>query len=90
MYWCLNQAGVRQSYDEQTWRSVTKYRRIDDIDDCKKGDVLVFRMSSSKGHVGIVINGTEMKRLLRQRRVVRRSYKTDYWRKYFYCAYRIF
>ena len=22
--------------------------------------------------------------------VVRRSYKTDYWRKYFYCAYRIF
>ena len=22
--------------------------------------------------------------------VVRRSYNTDYWRKYFYCAYRIF
>lgn len=92
VYWCLNQAGVRQSYmTSKTWRSVTKYRRIDDIDDCKKGDVLVFRMSSSKGHVGIVINGTEMVDASSGNgEVVRRSYKTDYWRKYFYCAYRIF
>ncbi len=92
VYWCLNEAGVKQGYmTSKTWRDVTKYRRIDDIDDCKKGDVLVFKMSSSKGHVGIVINGTEMVDASSGNgEVVRRSYKTDYWRKYFYCAYRIF
>lgn len=92
VYWCLNQAGVKQGYmTSKTWRSVTKYQRINDIDDCKKGDVLVFRMSSSKGHVGIVINGTEMVDASSGNgEVVRRSYKTEYWRKYFYCAYRIF
>ncbi len=92
VYWCLNQAGVKQGYmTSKTWRSVTKYRKITDIDDCKKGDVLVFKMSSSKGHVGIVINGEEMVDASSGNgKVMRRSYKTDYWRKYFYCAYRIF
>lgn len=48
-------------------------------------------MSSSKGHVGIAINGSEMVDASSgEGCVVRRSYKTDYWRRYFYCAYRIF
>ena len=48
-------------------------------------------MSSSKGHVGIAMSGSEMVDASSgEGCVVRRSYKTDYWRKYFYCAYRIF
>ena len=92
VYWCLNQAGVRQGYmTSKTWRSVSKYKKISSIDSVQKGDILVFRMSSSKGHVGIAINGSEMVDASSgEGCVVRRSYKTDYWRRYFYCAYRIF
>lgn len=92
VYWCLNQAGVRQGYmTSKTWRSVSKYQKISSIDSVGKGDVLVFKMSSSKGHVGIAVNGSEMVDASSgEGKVVRRSYKTDYWRKYFYCAYRIF
>ncbi len=92
VYWCLNQAGVKQGYmTSKAWRSVSKYQKISSIDSCRKGDILVFRMSSSKGHVGIVINDTEMVDASSNRgQVVRRSYKEAYWRKFFYCAYRIF
>ena len=92
VYWCLNQAGVRQGYmTSKTWRSVSKYQKISSIDNIQKGDIIVFRMSSSKGHVGIAMSGSEMVDASSgEGCVVRRSYKTDYWRKYFYCAYRIF
>lgn len=92
VYWCLNQAGVRQGYmTSKSWRSVNKYQKISSIDNLKAGDVVVFRMSSSKGHVGIILNSSEMvDASSSEGSVVRRSYKTDYWRKYFYCAYRIF
>lgn len=92
VYWCLNQAGVRQSYmTSKTWRSVSKYQKISSIDNVRKGDVIVYKMSSSKGHVGIALNDSEMVDASSgEGCVVRRSYKTAYWRKYFYCAYRIF
>lgn len=92
VYWCLNQAGVRQGYmTSKSWRSVSKYQKISSIDNIQKGDIIVFRMSSSKGHVGIAMSGSEMVDASSgEGCVVRRSYKTDYWRKYFYCAYRIF
>lgn len=92
VYWCLNQSGVSQGYmTSKTWRSVSKYKKISSIDSVQKGDVIVFKMSSSKGHVGIAISGSEMVDASSSEGcVVRRSYKTDYWRKYFYCAYRIF
>ncbi len=92
VYWCLNKAGVSQGYmTTKTWRSVSKYKKISSIDSVQKGDVIVFKMSSSKGHVGIAINGSEMVDASSSEGcVVRRSYKTDYWRRYFYCAYRIF
>ena len=92
VYWCLNQVGVRQGYmTSKSWRSVSKYQKISSIDNIQKGDIIVFRMSSSKGHVGIAMSGSEMVDASSgEGCVVRRSYKTDYWRKYFYCAYRIF
>lgn len=92
VYWCLNQAGVKQGYmTSKTWRSVTKYKKLSSMSDIRKGDVIVFKMSSSKGHVGIAISDSMMVDASSgQGEVVRRSFKTDYWRKYFYCAYRIF
>ena len=44
----------------KTWRSVSKYQKISSIDNIQKGDIIVFRMSSSKGHVGIAMSGSEM------------------------------
>ena len=92
VYWCLNQIGVKQGYmTSKTWRSVTKYKKLSSMSDIRKGDVIVFKMSSSKGHVGIAISDSMMVDASSgQGEVVRRSFKTDYWRKYFYCAYRIF
>ena len=67
-------------------------KALDGVDlTIRKGDVIVFKMSSSKGHVGIAISDSMMVDASSgQGEVVRRSFKTDYWRKYFYCAYRIF
>lgn len=37
VYWCLNQAGVRQGYmTSKTWRSVSKYKKISSIDSVQK------------------------------------------------------
>ncbi len=92
VYWCLNQAGVNQSYmTSKTWRSVTKYRKISSMSDIRRGDVIVFRMSSSKGHVGIATSSSMMVDASSgSGEVVHRTFHTDYWQKYFYCAYRIF
>lgn len=63
VYWCLNQAGVKQSYmTSRTWRTCTKYTRYTDMSEAKKGDVLVFSGStmSGKGHVGIYLGNGKM------------------------------
>ena len=92
VYWCLNQAGVKQGYmTSKTWRSVTKYQKISSMSDIRKGDIIVYKMSSSKGHVGIASSDSMMiDASSGNGEVVHRTFKTDYWRKYFYCAYRIF
>lgn len=62
VYWCLNQAGVKQSYMTSiTWRSCSKYTRYTSMSEAKKGDVLVFSGSTmSKGHVGIYLGNGKM------------------------------
>ena len=57
----------------------------------KRGDVIVFKMSSSKGHVSIALGSSTMVHAGSTKGCVyESSFKTDYWQKYFYCAYRIF
>lgn len=92
VYWCLNKAGVSQPYlTSHGWRSVTHYRRISSMNDVKRGDILVFRMSSSQGHVGIALGGGRMiDASSNLGKVVERSHTTNYWQRYFLCAYRIF
>lgn len=87
VYWCLNQAGVRQGYmTSATWQKCTKYQRIDSFDDLKRGDVISFR-----GHVAICLGGGQMIDAGSSKGNVHYSnLNTSYWRSHFVCGFRIF
>ena len=95
VYWCLNQAGVKQGYMTSiAWRSCSKYRRITSMSDLKRGDVLVFKGSSMEtGHVGIYLGDGKMIDAASgagQVRITGSSIlKSNYWREHFLMAYRI-
>ncbi len=88
VYWCLKQVGVNQSYmTSYTWRSTTKYTRIENMSDLKRGDVIVY-----KGHVAICAgNGVMVDASSSNDKVVKRKYTgSSYWSRNFICGYRIF
>ena len=87
VYWCLNNAGVKQGYMTSfTWRSVTKYQRINSRSAVKAGDILVF-----KGHVAIAISNSMMIDASTSKgHVVKRTSYGSYWDTRWICAYRIF
>lgn len=86
IYWCLNQAGVKQSYlTSSGWRSVGKYTKISNFGDLRAGDIVVVN-----GHVGIVANGgTVIDASSSNGKVVHRSL-SSWWRNNFICGWRIF
>ncbi|MPN57338.1 hypothetical protein SDC9_205032 [bioreactor metagenome] len=87
MYYCLNKAGVKQSYmTSKTWRSVSKYQRIESMKDIRGGDVVVFY-----GHVGIALSSSQMIDASSTDDEVRiTQLSKSYWVKNFICAYRVF
>ena len=95
VYWCLNQAGVKQSYMTSiVWRNCSKYRRINSMSDIKRGDVLVFKgKSMATGHVGIYLGDGKMidaSSGAGQVRITSSSIlKSSYWQEHFLMAYRI-
>lgn len=86
VYWCLNQAGVRQSYlTSSGWRSVGKYTKITSFSNLRAGDIVVV-----SGHVGIVAGGgTVIDASSGNGRVVHRSL-SSWWANNFICGWRIF
>ena len=86
VYWCLNQAGVRQSYlTSSGWRSVGKYTKITSFGNLQAGDIIVV-----SGHVGIVAGGgTVIDASSSNGKVVHRSLGS-WWRNNFICGWRIF
>ena len=92
VYWCLNQAGVKVSYmSSYKWRTTNLFPRINSFSDIKAGDIMVFKMDEYKGHVAIAIgNGLMIDASSTTGRVVCRSCNTSYWKRVFFCAYRIF
>lgn len=86
VYWCLNQAGVRQSYITSSgWRSVGKYTKISNFNNLQAGDIIVV-----SGHVGIVAGGgTVIDASSSNGKVVHRSL-SSWWRNNFICGWRIF
>ena len=94
VYWCLNQAGVKQSYMTSiAWRSCTKYRRIRSMSEIKRGDVLVFKgKSMSTGHVGIYLGNGRMIDASSSKgkvRITESVLSGSYWKDHFLMAYRI-
>ena len=95
VYWCLNQAGVRQSYMTSIiWRSCSKYKRINSMSALKRGDILVFKGESmSTGHVGIYLGDGKMIDASSSQGQVRITsssiLKSTYWQNHFLMAYRI-
>ena len=86
VYWCLNQAGVGQSYlTSSGWRNPGRYQRISSIDQVQAGDIIVV-----SGHVGICAGGgTVIDASSSNGRVVHRSI-SNWWRNNFIVAWRIF
>lgn len=86
VYWCLNQAGVRQSYITSSgWRNVGKYTKISSFSDLRAGDIIVV-----SGHVGIVASGgTVIDASSGNGKVVHRSL-SSWWSRNFICGWRIF
>lgn len=86
VYWCLNQAGVKQSYlTSSGWRNVGKYTKVTGFNQLKPGDIVVVT-----GHVGIVAeNGTVVDASSGNGKVVHRA-MGSWFRRNFICGWRIF
>ncbi len=86
VYWCLNQAGVKQSYTTSSgWRNIGKYTKISNFGSLKAGDIIVV-----SGHVGIVAGGgTVIDASSSNGKVIHRSL-SSWWRNNFICGWRIF
>ncbi len=86
VYWCLNQAGVGQSYlTSSGWRNPGRYQRISSFDSIQAGDIIVV-----SGHVGIAAGGgTVIDASSSNGRVVHRAL-SSWWRNNFIVAWRIF
>ena len=95
VYWCLNQAGVKQSYMTSiAWRSCTKYKKITSMSDIKRGDILVFSDTSmATGHVGIYLGSGKMidaSSGAGKVRITSTVLSGSYWPSHFLMAFRIF
>lgn len=86
VYWCLNNSGVRQSYlTSYGWRSNSRYQRISNFSDIRRGDIIVV-----SGHVGIALGGGGVIDASSSNgKVVQRSL-SDWWRRNFKVAWRVF
>ncbi|MBR0082066.1 MAG: peptidoglycan-binding protein [Clostridia bacterium] len=94
VYWCLNQAGVKQSYmTSKGWTTCKKYLRITDRGDLRRGDVLVFSgTGNGKGHVGIYLGNGKMidaSSSAGKVRITDTVLTGSYWKEHFLMAYRI-
>ena len=89
VYYCLNQAGVNQSYMTSAgWAKSTKYDKITKISNLQRGDILVF-----DGHVGIYTGrGGMIDASSGKGKVVKRSsiWDSSYWNDNFICGFRVF
>ncbi|QNU65876.1 peptidoglycan-binding protein [Ruminiclostridium herbifermentans] len=87
VYWVLNKSGVKQSYmTSYGWSRNTKYKKITNMSDIKKGDIIAFN-----GHVGIALGGNQMIDASSGSGKVRiTNITSSYWTRNFKCAFRIF
>lgn len=90
VYWCLNQAGVKQGYmTSSAWQKTTKYQRITSMNALERGDIVSF-----KGHVGIYLGDGKMIDASSSEGKVRITSSTiqnsSYWKRNFVAGFRVF
>ena len=95
VYWCMKQAGFSGGYMTSiTWRSCTRYPRINSMSQIQRGDILVFKGNSmDSGHVGIYLGGGKMidaSSGAGQVRITTSVLSGTYWKQHFLMAYRIY
>ncbi len=92
VYYCLNQAGSnRRRLNAAGYSRISEWDKISSINSLKRGDLIFFydKNYTKVGHVGIVINSTYMIDASSNKgKVVKRSYKTSYWKSHFVCGRR--
>lgn len=92
VYYCLKEAGSnRRRLNAAGYSQVSDWQKIDKMRDLERGDLIFFYSDdfSKVGHVGIVMNSSEMIDASNSRgKVVRRDYTTNYWQKHFVCGRR--
>ena len=92
VYYCLKEAGSnRRRLNAAGYSGVDDWTKITKMSDLKRGDLIFFYDNNFTkiGHVGIVLNSSEMIDASNNRgKVVRRDYTESYWRKHFHCGRR--
>ncbi len=88
VYYCLNQVGRSTKYmTSTTWKNKCSLPKITKFSDMRPGDIIVFK----RHHVGIYIgNGMMIDASSGNGKVIKRSCSTDYWKRQFACARRVF
>ena len=91
IYWCLKQAGVGGTRLNAAGYSMKSgWKKIDSINDLKRGDILFFRSDTNKSvnHTGIYVGGGNMiDASSGNGKVVKRALSA-YWKRNFVCARR--
>ena len=90
----MKQAGFSGGYMTSiTWRSCTRYPRINSMSQIQRGDILVFKGNSmATGHVGIYLGGGKMidaSSGAGEVRITNSVLSGTYWKQHFLMAYRI-
>lgn len=92
VYYCLKEAGSnRRRLNAAGYSGVNDWSKIEKMSALKRGDLIFFYDDgfTKIGHVGIVLNSSEMIDASNNKgKVVRRDYTTSYWKKHFYCGRR--
>ena len=91
VYWCLKQAGVSGTrLNAAGYAAKSGWKKIDSINNLKKGDILFFRSDTNKSvnHTGIYVGGGNMiDASSGNGKVVKRALSA-YWKRNFVCARR--
>jgi len=86
VYWCLNQAGVGQSYmTSGGWADSGRGQRIGSFSDLRAGDIIV-----ENGHVGICAGGGTVYDASSSNGEVVHRELSSWWENNFICGWRIF
>lgn len=93
VYYCLTKCGIKVGRrNAYTYSNNDKWKRIDSVDDLKKGDLLFFKSDTSEkvNHTAIYIGNKKFIHASASRGMVVLSSFSSYWYRNFVCGRRVF